>query len=493
MNNPEAIPLASEPVDPTAVDRFPPVAAWAISFASWTLGLMAAIVLSYWPGYDSLAATAASRDISVPRSWMWPLWPILRIFFVLVAVELALFIASAAAIGWASGVGENLLVAWQRSLVATWLTTPLAAFAVVATFATSASLERVEAAHWDAFTFRAPPTQPAGYQRSFGWPPPANPTPLTPEQAQFEAELTAYFADRADATTRHVQQSPWAVKHRNAITAWVGSAATLGTLLVLITLGAPHERTRACLAPPLCDSCGYNLRGNATAAVCPECGHPIADSLAPHTRDGYAADQRLALRPTLARAATALLRPRAFGKRIRIAAPIGPLRRQAYTPLIATWALCGAPLTFTLERLTALASPDPPFPEELTYTMALIVGPIAGAALTLLVATQTVYGGAWFDTAYRKKLLRNAPRAGLQCALASGPLVPPIIWAIALASFGAWALHTNWLAGFLDTHFDVNPHVPWWLVVPILGSGLTLTWLARASYQAYRAARYATQ
>lgn len=79
-------------------------------------------------------------------------------------------------------------------------------------------------------------------------------------------------------------------------------------------------------ATPLCEGCGYNLRGHTGSQRCPECGRPVAASLPPNHRGGPAWEsgpRPRTLGHWLRTTADALLAPARFYRRLPVRRDVG--------------------------------------------------------------------------------------------------------------------------------------------------------------------------
>ncbi|MEM9789785.1 MAG: hypothetical protein AAF842_05190 [Planctomycetota bacterium] len=497
MSRSNAIPLSDRAIDPTLIDRLSPVIAWALSAVALLIGAFPLLLLVNSLNPYMGFGFALQRSLEVVAWFVEPgetLWRLTALALGWLAVEVALVSIGLANTGWSSGLGERLVATWRRGVVAVWVTVPIAMLLALATLTLIVSARRASVAYDNQFVY-APghelPEVLVGVDY-FASPPPQ----LTPEQqvakAWHEALMAAHYETEQRRRQAHLDAKSWLLKHEAALSSWTGSIACLSLANLFLWLSAPHERRRLCLCPPLCDRCGYLLSGVTDQPDCPECGHPVRASLGPTERDGAEADRPVGLLAAMDRGWRTYWTPVAMGRRYRLGAPIGGMRRLAYSSMWLTSVICGPVLMFTIDGLVRIGEFAGYTRPDASYQATFVAGPMLGAVIALGIVVLCVAFGGGCDPRYNAKLKRNNCRVALQAAISMMPLMPLGIWLIMLATLASIAASLAWL-GPVFAWLGLPPEFP---LPSIVAAGVYLVLLAgvtRAGIMAMRAGRFATQ
>ena len=142
-----------------------------------------------------------------------------------------------------------------------------------------------------------------------------------------EAAVTEQF----NAFTKG-QSGPWYRRYGDEMIGYILFATGTWVLWGLFRAVGARRDVRPVVRTPMCESCGYDLRGAEPDGRCPECGELVADSLGPGARPGAIWERRRdagRLRAWWRTLFDAIRRPTWFGRQLRRTATPSDHRRFA--------------------------------------------------------------------------------------------------------------------------------------------------------------------
>jgi hypothetical protein len=204
--------------------------------------------------------------------------------------------------------------------------------------------------------------------------------------------LLAELGDRASAASL------------GAVVLLVGVTLTGSFFLMIVALIAVVHAARpgwSCRWPAGCEACNYALLGLAPDANCPECGRPIATSLAGSAREGVEAAASTRWR----RGWMTLLRPSDLGRYVTVRGP-EPFPIVAWTlAFLAVWLICLYGMLVIQRAFTLQMIGDEPTIGMLMEVLLLVDGPFPGQRLQLLTGVSIF---AWLYAAALMLLINFA-------------------------------------------------------------------------------------
>ncbi|MBN1513949.1 MAG: hypothetical protein JXB13_18170 [Phycisphaerae bacterium] len=408
--------------------------AYLVHLTAVLLGVVLILLLVAWADSDTspldvigilLAFVEIVED--VVREWQtgpqdFSLW-VLGTFLVIEGSAMATaFLAS----GWAAADEP-----FRRSLAAgvrrTWLGTSLLLPAILFVGIVGTTVSRLandwyqsDAAQWPEYP--AYPQQPLNLKAG------------TPEWKEYQQQVKEWSRAYQQAQSEYEKSQPWCVRHAQTL---IGTAFALALSWAIWTWlrGASAERgLPPCDHPPLCEGCGYNLTHAPADGRCSECGRAVEESLGPNVRRGSPWEHRAVVGCWAAWrqcAWEAMLRPAAFGRRLRLRTRVTAHGSYLATciPLLIVFAWAGW-LGFyaAIERDSPFGAGDRDvvgvFAMAAVFTTAFLV------AVLCLAAWATGTGFAYRDR-------RNLLPVTIQAAAYLGPYL--VLWTL-FAGFAAVAV-----------------------------------------------------
>lgn len=240
-------------------------------------------------------------------------------------VEAAFLLLAAVAMPWGAH-DESVRLSYRNALRRVWLHTGHVVACVACTLLIGSLVHflNLKAVGWQhanpmpdlwAVRYPAPPTIPttdANYKKAM-------------DEYEEALELSAAKYQRASR-----DYAQWLLNRP-----WFARRVITGSLLIHTThwmiawflwallraIGAPRN-VPIVDRPPLCDRCGYNLTTIPLERRCPECGHPVMDSLGPNARAGTIWQRRGTdgvVKAAWRTAWQAIVHPRDLGRSIQLA------------------------------------------------------------------------------------------------------------------------------------------------------------------------------
>ena len=291
------------------------------------------------------------------------------------------------------------------------------------------------------------------------------------QMEEFNRNPQEYFQTFNDRWERAQRQRPAFVNYGGAVigAACIGSAAWL--LWALFRAVGISRATPPIARPPMCETCGYDLTAAAMDGRCPECGEPVAHSLAPEVRPG-AIDEACRKRSRLgalgACAMDAIFYPRQFGRRIRLLSPTTEYRVLLAIELPILFVMGGAGMVLCIIAMNR-GQLQPDDIETLS-----IVAPIVGGLTVLFCLFVAVGSASAVGAVHWIREKRNLMSGTIQVAAYASPYF--LAWVAFAALTGALglALDETYRELRRNRALGVDPEA----LAVIVWLGLNVIWLA---------------
>ncbi|MCK4661171.1 MAG: hypothetical protein KAV82_16745 [Phycisphaerae bacterium] len=239
-------------------------------------------------------------------------------------IELLFLLGAIIVMPWGAR-DERLRLSFGSALRRGWLYSPHVLLLILLPGLLSVELSRASRAWMQEYYIPAtcptlsPPTTPTNQSlNSPEW------QEYQAQKAKYDVAVAEYHKTSQELWETTWRNRPWLLRYRELLMVWsVILVVCWGLWAWLRSVGAP----RAVLPisrPPQCEACGYNLMYAPLEGRCPECGEAVSASLGPLTRPGSPWQQRIRSNrlDVYWRCVTdPIIRPRAFGRSLRICTP----------------------------------------------------------------------------------------------------------------------------------------------------------------------------
>ena len=384
----------------------------------------------------------------------------------IIGVELGFLLLTALITAWGAR-DEPVRASFVWALRQTWLHTAQVLPAILLVGCLSIAYGRASSAWWRS---HSPVIVPRMVQ-----PPSPGPAATTQALRDYQSQMEElnrkqqeYFQAQWDQIRRN---RPAFVMYGGVLigAACIGSIAWI--LWALFRAVGISRVTPPIARSPMCETCGYDLTAAAMDGRCPECGEPVAHSLAPEVRPG-AIDEACRKRSRLgalgACAMDAIFYPRQFGRRIRLLSPTTEYRVLLAIELPILFVMGGAGMVLCIIAMNR-GQLQPDDIETLS-----IVAPIVGGLTVLFCLFVAVGSASAVGAVHWIREKRNLMSGTIQVAAYASPYF--LAWVAFAALTGALglALDETYRELRRNRALGVDPEA----LAVIVWLGLNVIWLA---------------